>query len=59
MPFFPWPPVEEQLRLLTDPWRMALCPNLRAGLPTAESASGPDPSSEADSADRASAQRLP
>jgi AcrR family transcriptional regulator len=59
MPFFPWPPVEEQLRLLTDPWRMALCPSLRAGLPTAESASGPDPSSEAGSVDPVSAQRLP
>ena len=33
MPFFPWPPVEEQLRLIADPWRAALCPNLRHGSP--------------------------
>jgi AcrR family transcriptional regulator len=30
MPNFPWPPVDEQLALLADPWRRALCPK-RAG----------------------------
>jgi hypothetical protein len=37
MPSFPWPPVEEQLRLIADPWRAVLCPNLRAGSAAAHS----------------------
>ena len=30
MPSFPWPPIDEQLALLTDPWRDALCPDVAA-----------------------------
>ena len=30
MPSFPWPPIDEQLALLTRPWRDALCPDVAA-----------------------------
>ena len=26
LPYFPWPPIDEQLALVVDPWRAALCP---------------------------------
>ena len=30
MPYFPWPPIDEQLALLAGPWRDALCPTRAA-----------------------------
>jgi len=37
MPDFPWPSIDEQLEMVTAPWRQAICPN-EARKPTAKRA---------------------
>jgi AcrR family transcriptional regulator len=51
MPFFPWPPVEEQLRLMAEPWRAVLCPSGRPAAPATADSAGASGSSSSPGAE--------